>query len=318
MKNLVILDGAPLFDDSVDSRAWNNATLYTHTSPEQLIERLQGVEAICTNKVTLTQEILEQSSLKYIGVLATGYDIIDIKTAQAKDIIVTNVPAYSTDSVAQLTFALMLEMVNQVGVHSQLVKAGEWQSSQTFSFWRTPLIELKHKTLGIVGAGDIGLAVANIAQAFGMNVKFSSRSSEKMALRSGGKWTQNHSLEEVLSTSDFVTVHCPLTDSTRNLFDANAFAQMKRGSFFINTARGSLVVEHDLYNALATGHLAGAGLDVLSVEPMAKDSVLRNAPNCIVTPHIAWATTEARQSLLDIARNNYLAFVAGKPINRVV
>jgi glycerate dehydrogenase len=242
--------------------------------------------------------------LRYVGVLATGYNVVDAAAARERGIVVTNVPAYGTASVAQLTIALLLELCHQVGVHAAAVRTGEWAASQDWSFWKTPQVELAGKTFGCIGLGRIGGQTARIAEALGMRVVVHSRS-------------QGISLEALLEQSDVVSLHCPLFPETRELLGASQFQRMKPSAFLLNTSRGPLVVEQDLADALNAGVIAGAGVDVLSVEPPVAGSPLFTARNCIVTPHIAWATREARARLMEIATNNVAAFAAGASENVV-
>ncbi|TJY42270.1 D-2-hydroxyacid dehydrogenase [Cohnella pontilimi] len=292
-----------------------DVTVYDRTPADLIIERARGSEILLTNKTPLRKETLaELPGLRYIGVLATGYDVVDAKEASERGIVVANVPAYSTDSVAQFVFAMLLELCHHVGRHDESVKRGEWTSSIDFSYWRTPLLELAGKTFGIIGMGRIGARTAEIAAAFGMKVKAYTRRMEGAPPHAFIEWA---SLDDVLETSDVVSLHCPLTPDTEGLIDRRALSRMKPSAFLINTSRGKLLVEQDVADALNEGRLAGAALDVLSAEPPRNGSPLLTAKNCVITPHIAWATQEARQRLLDAAVKNVEAFLKGKSINVV-
>jgi glycerate dehydrogenase len=286
---------------------------YDRTPPDLVVARIGEAEAVFTNKVRMDRSVLFAAPrLRYIGVLATGYDVVDLAAAKERGIVVTNIPGYATDAVAQYVFALLLEMASRVGEHDACVHRGEWEASPDFSFFRHPLMELSGKTMGIVGYGTIGRRVARIAAAFGMRV---------LASRSGpfepDGVAEPATFERVLSESDVVSLHCPLTDRTRGLMDRAAFARMKDGAMLVNTARGPIVVEEDLAEALRSGKLAGAAVDVLSREPAQPGNPLLSAPNCLVTPHVAWAPRETRERLLRIAAGNLAAFVAGHPVNVV-
>jgi len=279
---------------------------YERTPEAQIVARAQEADVLLTNKTPLTAATLAQlPNLKYIGVLATGYNVVATDAARARGIPVTNVPEYGTLTVAQHTFALLLELTQHAGHHAETVQAGRWAASPDFSYWDFPLVELSGLTLGIVGAGRIGQAVARIGEAFGMKVL--------VAKRAGGA----AELEAVLRASDVVTLHCPLTPDTRELIRAQTLAFMKPSALLINTSRGLLVNEADLAAALNEGRLAGAGLDVLSVEPPKPDNPLFRAKNCLITPHLAWAARAARRRLLEAAAANVRAWMAGQPRNVV-
>ncbi|HRU83755.1 MAG: D-2-hydroxyacid dehydrogenase [Christensenellales bacterium] len=308
---IVILDG---YTTNPGDLSWDalaalgELVVYDRTPVELAAQRMTGFDAVYTNKVPMTAELMDKCPhLKFIGVLATGYNIIDTAAARARGITVCNVPAYSTLSVAQITFALILELTNAVGVHSAAVKAGEWQKIKDFCFWITPVTELAEKTIGLLGYGAIGKAVAAAARAFGMKVLFNTPSMREGAV----------SLDELLEKSDIVSLHCPLTPENKKMFNAEKFAKMKKGAFFINTARGGLVDEEALADALNSGHLGGAGLDVMDSEPPKAGNPLLSAKNIVITPHIGWASKEARQRLIDVSVNNLKAFLSGQPINRV-
>ncbi len=252
--------------------------------------------------------------MKYIGVLATGYNVVDIDVAKKNGITVTNIPGYSTDAVAQMVMALLLELCHHAGEHNREVKDGAWSASKDFVFWSFPLVELKEKTIGIIGFGQIGRAVAGLAKAFGMNILYNSRTRKEYAKESDAIYTDLNSLIE---QSDVISLNCPLTDETRNLINKETLEKMKKSSFLINTARGPIVNENDLAEALNTDVIAGAAVDVLSREPADKENPLLNAKNCIITPHIAWATKEARERLMAIAIENVKAYIEGNPQNLV-
>lgn len=289
--------------------------VYDRTPPEAVVERASSAEVLLTNKVPLCAKTVRAlTSLRYIGVLATGYDIIDLAVARELGITVTNIPAYGADSVAQLTIALLLELCHHVGMHNEAVHAGEWSRSKDWSFWKSPLIELQGKTLGVVGFGRIGRRVAEIAHALGMSVLASTTRHENPPLYPEFEWATS---EEILMAADVVSLHCPLTGETRGLINASRLALMKPGSFLINTSRGGLIVEQDLADALNQGKIAGAALDVLSGEPPPNDNPLLHAKHCIITPHLAWATREARARLMRTAEENLAAFLSGHPQNVV-
>ena len=288
--------------------------LYERTKPEDIVSRAKDADAILINKVRITDEILAQlPKLKYIGELATGYNNIDIKAASKRGITVCNIPAYSTDSVAQMTFAHILNITNQVAHYADESRSGRWSKNPDFCYWDTPLPELSAKTLGIVGLGNIGMKVAKIALNFGMDV-FAYTSKNSADLPAG---IQKTTIEGLLGASDILTLHCPLTDDTRELINKETLALMRPGSIIINTGRGQLVNEQDVADALESGLLLGYGADVLTEEPPRADNPLFKQPHAYITPHIAWATKEARQRLLNICVENIKAFQAGEPINVV-
>ena len=297
-------------------RELGELTVYDRTEPEDVLERAQGAQVILTNKVVITEELMEQlPDLRYIGVLATGYNVVDIPAARRHGIIVTNIPAYSTMSVAQMVMAHLLNITNQVALHSAAVKEGEWQRNKDFSFSLTPLIELDGKTLGIVGLGNTGTATARIAQSLGMRIlAFSSKSAEALAQLGIEK---AESYEQLFREADVLSLHCPLTEETRHLVNADRLQMMKPTAILINTGRGPLVDEKALAAALNEGRIMAAGVDVLQEEPPRQGSPLIGARNCYITPHIAWATQAARTRLLDIALENIKAFLEGKPQNVV-
>ena len=312
---IVVLDGYTLQpgDLSWDGlRALGEVEVHDRTPPDQILPRAQGAAILLTNKTPLRAETLAQlPDLKFIAVLATGYDIVDIKAARARGIPVSNIPTYGTNSVAQFAFALILELCHRVQRHADDVSAGGWTKQNEWSYHLTPLVELAGKTLGLIGYGRIGRQTGVIARAFGMNVI----AADPMLKHEEG--VESASLEDVLRRADVVSLHCPLTPETRGLMNSERLAQMKRTAFLINTARGPLVDEQALADALNTGVIAGAGIDVIPVEPPQLPSPLFSAQNCIVTPHIAWATKEARTRLMNTAVENVEAFLAGSPQNVV-
>lgn len=319
MVRITVLDGYTLNpgDLSWDGvRELGELQVYDRTEPERIIERARDSEIVLTNKTPIRAAVLEQlPKLKYIGVLATGYDVVDVSEAALRGIPVTNVPAYGTDSVAQHVFALLLEWSNRVGLHDESVRRGDWSRSADFCYWKSPLTELAGKTMGLVGLGRIGRQTARIAAAFGMRVKACVRTMR--ADRPPEPDVEWCGLDELLAVSDVVSLHCPLTPETEGMIDRRALARMKPTAVLINTARGKLINERDLADALNEGRLAGAALDVLSVEPPAASSPLIGARNCIITPHVAWASLEARTRLLQTAVDNIRAFLDGKPVNVV-
>ncbi len=317
---IVVLDGYTLNPGDLSWEAlkkYGDLTVFDRTEKEtnKIIEAIVDAEIIFTNKTPLSKEILIKTpTVKYIGVLATGFNVVDIDAAHELGIIVTNVPAYSTDSVAQLTFALLLELTNQVGIHNSAVQDGEWVNSKDFCFWKTPLIELNRKTIGIIGYGRIGQATVKIAQSFGMKVVvYSNRKYPELESDN----FKNTDFETLLSQSDVISLHCPLTDKTKGIINEDSINLMKDGVMIINTSRGPLIVEEDLKNALNSGKVGGAGIDVVSEEPIKKYNPLLQAKNCIITPHIAWAPKEARERLMHIAVKNLEEFINGNPVNVV-
>ncbi|RKN82117.1 D-2-hydroxyacid dehydrogenase [Paenibacillus ginsengarvi] len=317
--NIVVLDGYTLNPGDL---SWDRLTrlgqlqVYDRTPAELVVERAKEADIVLTNKTPLRAADLDQlPKLRYIGVLATGYDVVDTEAAGARGITVTNVPAYSSDSVAQLVFSLLLELCHRVGLHDEAVRAGSWAASPDFSFWRTPLVELSGKTLGIVGIGGIGEKVAVIGQAFGMNVIATNRSGKQPSIP--GATVKLVSTEELFEQADVVTLHCPLTPETEGLIGTETLARMKQTAFLINTGRGKLIREQELADALNAGVIAGAGLDVLSTEPPQAGNPLLSARSCVITPHIGWATGEARARLMETAAANVEAFLAGTPVNVV-
>jgi glycerate dehydrogenase len=315
---IVALDGHTLNPGDLDWDAFKKLgelRVYERTPYELTAERCAGAEIILTNKAPVGKDVLEKlPSLQYIGVTATGFNIIDTETAKRQDIVVTNVPGYGTNSVVQMTFSLLLELCLHVQKHSDAVRAGKWSASPDFCFWDFPLVELAGKTMGIIGFGDIGEKVGDLATAFGMNLLGNRRRPTDQAHRRNFRWA---SVREILENSDVVSIHCPLSPETKGLINKESLKRMKKSAFLLNTSRGPIIVEQDLADALNNGMIAGAGLDVLSVEPPPADNPLLKAKNCIITPHIAWATKEARTRLMTIAIDNLKAFLAGEPVNVV-
>lgn len=315
---IVVLDGFALNPGDLKWDALKelgDVTIYERTPAELVVERSSGAEIIFSNKTPLGEEVFSKlPSLKYIGVLATGYNVVDTEAARKRNIIVTNVPAYSTNSVAQIVFALLLELCHHVQDHSTAVHKGDWVNSKDYCFWNFPLIELAGKTIGIIGFGRIGQQVADIAEAFGMKIMAFNPSHKDQSHRKDFRWAE---LEELLKEADVVSLHCPLFPNTKGLINKDSLSKMKKTAFLLNTSRGALVIEEDLAVALNNGTIAGAGLDVLSQEPPKADNPLLTAKNCIITPHIAWATKEARIRLLDITVSNLKAFFQGTPTNVV-
>ena len=315
---LVVLDGYTLNPGDLNwegIKKFGNLEVYDRTAESLIVERCKGAEIIFTNKTPLRESVLSQlPGLKYIGVLATGYNVVDVDYAKTRGIAVANVPGYGTASVVQMTFALLLELCQHVQSHSDSVRQGDWASSPDFCYWNYPLIELEGKSIGIIGFGSIGQKVADIATAFGMNIIGFSRTRSDQSHRKNFKWAE---LDDLLKESDVVSVHCPLFPETQGIINKDSLMLMKRTAFFLNTSRGPLMVDQDLADALNEGIIAGAGIDVLSVEPPSANNPLFKAKNCLITPHIAWATKEARSRLMGIAENNLSSFLNQKPINIV-
>ncbi len=315
---IVVLDGYTLNpgDLTWDGLAQLGAlTVHDRTPKDKILERCRGAEIVFTNKTPLRAEVINQlPALRYIGVLATGYNIVDTEAAKNRGVVVSNVPGYGTASVVQLTFALLLELCLRVQRHSDSVMAGKWAQSADFCFWEYPLAELAGKTMGIIGFGHIGGQVADVATAFGMNILGHSRRRTDQAHRKNFQWAE---LPDLLAQSDVVSIHCPLLPETQGLINQESLGQMKRSAFLLNTSRGPIVVDEDLADALNNGVIAGAGIDVLSAEPPPPDNPLFKAKNCLITPHIAWATKEARARLMAITVANLSAFLAGSPVHVV-
>ena len=309
---IVILDG---YTENPGDLSWEgfeklgDLTVYEHTPTDEIISRIGDAELVITNKTPISAETFSACpQIRYVGVLATGYNIVDVNAAHERGIVVTNIPTYGTQAVAQYVFALLLELCHHVGHHNTAVQNGRWTDGRDFCFWDYPLIELAGKTMGIIGYGRIGRATAAIARAFGMNV---------IAYDTFSTDSEVRPLDELLAQSDVISLHCPLTKENQGLINKAAISKMKDGVMLINTARGPLINESDLRNALLSGKVKAAALDVVSVEPIQKDNVLLGLDNCLITPHIAWAPKESRQRLMDVAVDNLAAFLSGTPVNNV-
>lgn len=314
---IVILDGYAANPGDLSWHALEElgeCTIYDRTSTEELYERAVGAEVLLTNKTVISATAIEAlPDLKYIGVLATGYNVVDIDTARKRGIVVTNIPAYSTASVAQMVFAHLLNITQRVGHYAEKNKQGHWASCKDFCYWDTPLIELAGRRIGIVGLGNTGMATARIALAFGMKVvAFTSKDTTDLP-----NGITPCTLDELFTTSDVVSLHCPLNESTYQIVNSTRLASMKPDAILINTGRGPLIDEQALADALNQGIIQAAGLDVLTNEPPHKENPLFSARNCFITPHIAWATVEARKRLIDIATDNLRCWIDGFPINNV-
>lgn len=312
---IVITDAATVTggDISFDVfKKFGELIIYDLTSPEETSERIKDADIVLCNKTPMTADVMKEAKkLKYIGLFATGFNNIDLEYTHSHNITVCNVPSYSTEAVAQHTFALILELLCRVSDYNKTVKEGDWVKSRTFSYFPIPLYELNGKTIGLVGLGSIGSRVADIALAFGMKVLVYKRS------QLNDSRIEQVSFDELLKRSDIVSLHCPLNKDSENLMNKETFAKMKDGAVFINTARGGIVDEIALRDALIGGKLLGAGLDVLRKEPMDKECPLLNVENCIITPHIAWAGLETRKRLMGVVTSNIKSFIDGKPINTV-
>jgi glycerate dehydrogenase len=315
---IVVLDGFTL---NPGDNPWTGVesqgelTVYDRTPADKIVERCQGAEIVLTNKTPLTAETLaELPDLKFISVLATGFNVIDIEAARERGIPVSNVPIYGTDSVAQFVFALLLELSHNVALHDKLVKEGAWSSQSDFCFWKTPLMELTGKTMGIVGFGRIGRRTGALAAAFGMKVIAHDLYKGDAPDCEGFEWVE---IDELFKRADVVSLHCPLTADNEGFVNASLLNTMKPTSFLINTSRGPLIDQQDLAEALNAGTLAGAAVDVVKVEPIKEDNPLLKAKNCLITPHIAWATLEARTRLMQTTVENVAGFIKGEPVNVV-
>ena len=314
---IIVLDGYGLNPGDLNWEGFETLgelTVYDRTLPSELMQRAAGAEVLITNKTLITAEnMADLPELKYIGVLATGYNVVDIDAAKDRGIVVTNIPAYSTASVAQMVFAHILNITQRVGYYADENKQGRWTKNADFCYWDTQLVELQGKKMGIVGLGNIGQATARIAQAFGMEVCVYS-SKPQFVLPSGIK---KMDLDELFAECDVISLHCPLTLDTKEMVNADRLSKMKSNAILINTGRGPLINEQDLADALNEGRIAAAGLDVLSVEPSVEGNPLLTARNCFITPHIAWATLEARTRLMEIAVQNLKSYLNGQIINNV-
>ena len=311
--NIVIMDGSAANPGDLNWKPFEklgNVTAYDITPSDKIIEHAAGAAAVITNKTPFTEEILDQlPDLKYIGVIATGFNVVDLEACRKRGIAVTNVPEYGTFATAQMTIALLLELADKVGLHNESVKNGDWVRSEQFCYWLSPLTELAGKNIAVVGMGKIGTRVAVIAEALGMNVLPVPHTLKDPA--------KEYAFEDAVKKADVVTLHCPLTEETRNLINKDVLATMKDGVFIINAARGPLVNEEDMAEALKSGKVAGYAADVVSVEPMKADNPLLTSPNTILTPHTAWAPKETRIRLIDMCAENIKAYLDGAPINKV-
>lgn len=318
MEKIVILDGYTCNPGDLswsEMEHYGSLAVYDRTSPEEVVSRIGDAAFVFTNKVVLSPTVIAQCpSLRFVGVLATGYNVVDLDACTERGIVVCNIPSYSTDAVAQLTFGLLLEICHHVADHSDAVFHGQWSSSPDFCFWNYPLISLSGKTMGIIGYGAIGQAVARIAQALGMKVLYHRRHYEPSMDNDSCRYA---ALNELLSASGIISLHCPLTEKTHGIICHETINKMKDGVILLNTARGPLVREQDLVDALESGKIYAAGVDVAAVEPIPADSPLLQAKNLFITPHIAWAPRETRARLISIAADNLRAFVEGKPVNQV-
>lgn len=316
-RKIVVLDGRTLNpgDLSWDSLAVIGPfAVYDRTAPGEVIGRSRGARILLTNKTILDRAVIEAlPELGYIGVMATGYNVVDLDVAREHGIPVTNIPEYGTKSVAEMTFALLFELTRRIGLHADSVRSGEWSQCPDFCYWKTPLVELDGRVMGIVGYGRIGCEVARIARAFGMTVIVNDTRTDT----EDASEVRFVALDTLFRESDVVSLHCPLTPESEGMVNHTSLTLMKPGAFLINTGRGPLVNERDLADALNAGRIAGAALDVLPQEPPAPDSPLIGARNCIITPHIAWATLAARKRLMDTVIGNIRAFLAGAPVNVV-
>ncbi|MFV0352456.1 MAG: D-2-hydroxyacid dehydrogenase [Oscillospiraceae bacterium] len=314
---IVVLDGnianpGDLSWDGIEQ--FGSLTVYEDTPHHLVVQRIGDADAVIVNKIPLREaELSACPNLRYIGLLSTGYDVIDIKAAGKLGITVCNVPGYSTAGVAQHTIALLLEICNQIGLHNASIHAGRWRDDGPWCFWEAPIVEALDKTIGLVGFGSIGQAVARIASALGMRVL----ATGSRPTPEGEKLATYVSLPQLLAQSDVVSLHCPLKPETKNLINAQSIASMKHGAILLNTARGGLVEDAALAEALAAGHIRAAGLDVVSREPILPENPLLKAPNCFITPHIAWAARETRARLLNLVEDNMRLFLKGTPINVV-
>jgi glycerate dehydrogenase len=315
---IVILDGYTLNPGDLswdELKKLGDLVVYDRTPPAQVLERAAGAEILFTNKTPIGEDVLNTlDNLKYIGILATGYNVVNTELAKQKNIPVCNVPGYGTPSVVQMTFALLLELCQHVKYHSDTVMDGRWTRSADFCYWDFPLVELAGKTMGIIGFGSIGGMVGDVATAFGMNIIGNSRHRKDQSQRKNFRWAE---VPELLRESDVVSIHCPLFPETKGLINKESLALMKKSAFLLNTSRGPIIVDQDLADALNNDVIAGAGIDVLSTEPPPAGNPLFTAKNCLITPHIAWATKEARSRLMDITVSNLSAFIAGNPVNVV-
>ena len=315
---IVVLDGRALEPDAekwstVESSVTGSLSWFPTTAPDEVVARSIEADALVVNKVKLGQSELQQlPNLKLIAISATGYDNVDIEAARAQGVTVCNVPVYSTQSVAQHVFACLLSVIHRPFEHDQAIRAGEWQAAGQFTFWLSPLNELAGNTMGIVGFGRIGQATARLAQAFGMEIAISSRSKKEVAGFESARWCE---IDELFASSDVISLHCPQTDSNRGFVNEALLSNMKPSAILVNTARGALINDTDLARCLNEGKLAAACLDVTTTEPLDPDSPLLTAKNCLITPHIAWTTVEARKRMLGFVADNIRAFASSSPTN---
>ena len=316
---IVVLDGNALNPGDIswdELKTVGDVTIYDRSPADDaiILERVNDAEIILSNKTVVSKTVIQNApNLKYIGALAAGYNTIDVAAAKEKNIIVTNVPTYGPRAVGQFAIALLLEICNRVGHHDDAVKEGRWSKNLDFCFWDYPLIELENKTIGIIGFGNIGICVGRIAKAMGMNVL-----ANDLHQTEEGKTIATYTdIDTILKTSDVISLHCPLFAETTGLINKNTIAKMKDGVIIINNSRGGLIIEQDLADALNSGKIAAAGLDVVTIEPIKEDNPLLTAKNCIITPHISWAATETRARLLHIAVQNLQAFIKGEPVHVV-
>jgi glycerate dehydrogenase len=314
---IVILDGHTLNPGDLsweELEKLGDCQIYDRTPSALVVQRARDADILLTNKTPVSRRaIFQLTNLKYIGVLATGFNIVDIQAAREKDIPVTNVPTYGTKSVAQMTLALILELTQHAGLHTDMVRKGHWSLSKDWCFWKKPLIELDESTMGIIGYGRIGQATGRLGTAFGMKVI----ATDPLLPTGKHRDIRIVDLDTLLQESDFICLHCPLTPETDQMINLDKIRLMKKSTFLINTSRGQLINEHDLAKALNEGRIAGAGLDVLRVEPPTPDNPLLNAKNCLITPHIAWATKAARTRLMKVVIENLKAFLNDRPQNVV-
>ena len=314
---IVVLDGYAMNPGDLSwegLKQLGECQVYDRTKPADIFNRIKDAAVVITNKAVIDEQMIDRlPDLRYIGVTATGYNVVDVQAASRKGMLVTNIPAYSSDSVAQLVFSHILNIVNRVEMHASSVRSGEWTQSPDFAYWKSPQTELTGKTLGIVGFGRIGRKVAQIGGAFGMKVIFHNRS----LVTDAPEGMRQSMLEEVFAESDVVSINCPLSVENSGFVNQQLLRKMKQSAILINTGRGGLVNETDLATALNDGIIAAAGLDVLSTEPPKRDNPLLSVKNCFITPHIAWATLEARQRLMDITVENLQCFILGKAQNVV-
>lgn len=312
MNKIVVLDG---YTENPGDLSWAELeklgalTVYEHTPAEDILRHIGDATIVLTNKTPISAATFAlKPQIRYIGVLATGFNVVDIQAARKQGVVVANVPTYGTAAVAQYVFALLLEICHHVGHHNNAVQQGRWTQCRDFCFWDYPLMELAGKTMGIIGYGRIGQATASIARAFGMHI---------LAFDAFGQAKELVPLETLLKNSDVISLHCPLTSENAGLINRRTLAQMKDGVILINTARGPLINEADLRDAILSGKVAGAAVDVVSTEPITMDNPLLGLDGCLITPHIAWAPKESRQRLMDVAVSNVKAFLEGKPVNNV-